>query len=92
MHVASVITILLWTRGCYYSQVAANYRFPVVQTENGFVSGITSKTWRGRTTYTFEGIPYAAPPVGELRFKVEFVNIFFWFFKFRTRTDYVFIF
>lgn len=63
---------LLWTWTCY---LVASQQFPEIKIENGFVSGTLSKTWKGRTIYKFEGIPYAAPPLGELRFKVTyFVN------------------
>lgn len=67
------ITIfLLWTfGGCI---LVTSDQFPVVKIETGFVSGILSKTWNGRTIYNFQGIPYAAPPVGELRFQVKFIN------------------
>lgn len=71
MHVS---TILFWLCGYFYFQVNS-YKFPVVEIENGFVSGILTKTWKGRTIFTFEGIPYAAPPIGEFRFQVKFVNI-----------------
>jgi len=48
----------------------SGYQFPVVEIESGPVSGTLSKTWKGRTIYSFQGIPYATPPVGELRFQV----------------------
>jgi len=54
--------------------VASN-QFPVVEIESGPISGILSKTWKGRTIYSFQGIPYATPPVGKLRFQVNFVNV-----------------
>lgn len=66
-----LLWILSWN--CYL-QVYSD-RVPVVEIENGFVSGMLSKTWKGRTIYKFEGIPYAVPPVGQLRFKVKFVNL-----------------
>jgi len=50
--------------------VAGN-QYPVVETESGLISGQLSKTWKGRTIYSFQGIPYATPPVGRLRFQVR---------------------
>jgi len=54
--------------------VAGN-QHPVVETESGPVSGKLSKTWKGRTIYSFQGIPYATPPVGKLRFQVRLANV-----------------
>lgn len=44
----------------------------VVKTESGEVQGITAKTLLNqRQFYSFRGIPYAQPPIGDLRFKVK---------------------
>lgn len=67
-----IIIFLLWAFGGYI--LVTSDQFPVVKIETGFVSGTMSKTWKGRTIYNFQGIPYAAPPVGELRFQVKFIN------------------
>lgn len=67
-----LINVLLLIR--LYCLVAAN-QFPVVEIESGPISGILSKTWKGRTIYSFQGIPYATPPVGKLRFQVNFVDV-----------------
>ena len=48
---------------------------PVVMTKEGPVQGATSYSREGRKFYKFLGIPYAAPPVGELRFEVSSVNL-----------------
>ncbi|KAK3923761.1 Esterase FE4 [Frankliniella fusca] len=44
---------------------------PVVQTLAGAVRGRLQRTRRGQGTayFSFRGVPYAAPPVGDLRFK-----------------------
>ena len=43
-------------------------RSPVVQTESGAVVGKIEAVTHGETVYEYLGIPYAEPPVGELRF------------------------
>lgn len=43
---------------------------PIAKTPNGTLHGMTMPTRLGRDIYAFLGIPYAAPPIGELRFKV----------------------
>ncbi|EDV20442.1 uncharacterized protein TRIADDRAFT_32073 [Trichoplax adhaerens] len=40
----------------------------IIPTKNGLVSGKTIIT-NGRTQFTYRGIPYAQPPINELRFK-----------------------
>jgi hypothetical protein len=53
-----------------------------VNTTLGPVEGSTERSRHGKYFCSFRGIPYAAPPIGELRFKVtnspvasgEFVN------------------
>lgn len=42
----------------------------VIQTKGGSVNGTTGKSRGGREFLAFYGIPYAEPPVGNLRFKV----------------------
>lgn len=42
--------------------------FPLVETKNGLIEGFRSKPL-GRNVLNFLGIPYAEPPVGELRFQ-----------------------
>jgi len=43
---------------------------PTVQTENGSLKGKVSVSRNGRRFYEYLGIPYAQPPVGELRYEV----------------------
>ncbi|KAK5648891.1 hypothetical protein RI129_003783 [Pyrocoelia pectoralis] len=42
---------------------------PIVKTPLGEIKGHFTKTYMGRVLASFEGIPYAKPPVGKLRFK-----------------------
>ena len=43
-------------------------RSPVMQTESGAVVGKTETLPHGKSVHEYLGIPYAEPPVGELRF------------------------
>jgi carboxylesterase type B len=42
-----------------------------MQLPNGQIRGREAVTLENRTFYAFEGIPYAAAPIGPLRFKVR---------------------
>nr|CAD7265256.1 unnamed protein product [Timema shepardi] len=42
---------------------------PTVELDQGIIQGSVGSTVSGVTFYSFLGIPYAQPPVGELRFK-----------------------
>lgn len=44
---------------------------PRVDTQYGTIEGYFMKTVGGRDIYAFEGIPFAEPPVGSLRFEVN---------------------
>lgn len=44
---------------------------PVVTVKNGTLVGTIMKARKGREYAGFRGIPYALPPLGELRFKVR---------------------
>lgn len=44
---------------------------PVVYTSYGKVRGSYNASRHGRMFMSFRGIPYAQPPIGQLRFKVK---------------------
>lgn len=47
----------------------------IVETKVGKLRGKRSySSFSNKTYYSFVGIPYAKPPVGDLRFKVRFIN------------------
>lgn len=49
---------------------------PVVQIADGALKGTTIEGYNGLfLILAFLGIPYARPPVGELRFKVSFISL-----------------
>lgn len=43
---------------------------PIVKTNSGRLLGSLENSIEGFKYYAFKGIPYAKPPVGDLRFKV----------------------
>lgn len=51
--------------------VAFSLHDPVVQTKYGTIIGSNLNTSSGQTIEFFGGIPYAKPPVGELRLEVS---------------------
>lgn len=42
----------------------------IVTVEQGKLKGRTGTDFTGKSFFIFQGIPYAKPPVGNLRFKV----------------------
>ena len=48
---------------------------PVIDTSHGKVQGFIARSRDGRKYYEYLGIPYAAPPVGHLRFEVSLENL-----------------
>lgn len=44
---------------------------PIVKIKNGTLEGTIMKTRNNRNIIGFRGVPYALPPIKELRFKVN---------------------
>lgn len=44
-----------------------------MEISDGKLKGTFDKTFEGEQVYAFLGIPYAKPPIGELRFKVKII-------------------
>ncbi|XP_068238247.1 venom carboxylesterase-6-like isoform X2 [Palaemon carinicauda] len=62
------LEILFGVVGPCLALVTAN-GVPVVTTQEGKVSGVVEKAINGNPFYSYYGIPYASPPIGELRFQ-----------------------
>ncbi|CAH1998483.1 unnamed protein product [Acanthoscelides obtectus] len=53
----------------FFGVLQVNAEDPIATTNYGQVRGQTMSTYRNTTYYAYFGIPYAAPPVGRLRFQ-----------------------
>lgn len=63
---------------CILSQVKAYEEYKVIGTSNGEVRGRRNTTLlKNVPYYSFKGIPYAKPPIDDLRFKVSYGLHFF---------------
>lgn len=51
--------------------VAVSEGLPQVKLDNGIFTGIQMESYNGKAFNAFLGIPYAKPPIGDLRFKVS---------------------
>jgi len=63
---ASTVRLITSSSRMSYSQIK-----PLVNTADGPVRGRIQTSILGGQYYSFQGIPYAAPPVGPLRFQVN---------------------
>lgn len=59
------LTVLITYAGCL-----PDLKHAKLSTKYGEVIGLMEKSRGGREYYSFRGIPFAKPPVGDLRFKV----------------------
>lgn len=71
--IASIIVWLLIVAAlCAAAPAPTLARSPIVKTSNGDIQGSIGTSFLVRRTYySFRGIPYAQPPIGQLRFKVS---------------------
>lgn len=75
--IAIYISYLIWT----FRQNPTE--FCTIETSHGPVRGKQNRTlFEKKSFYSFRGIPFAKPPIGELRFKVEIESLLhFQYFK-----------
>lgn len=79
IHLVSLVAALVLLLCVAVSHSAApNESDPIVYTRSGAIRGCQRMTLFNRKPYnSFEGIPYAKAPIGELRFKVDVKSCFF---------------
>lgn len=51
---------------------AGKMNYPVINSTAGQLIGNIQQSYEGVDYYSFKGIPYARPPIGPLRFQVNF--------------------
>ncbi|XP_043214195.1 venom carboxylesterase-6-like [Amphibalanus amphitrite] len=66
---AQLYATLLLVMGCSGFRYTPLGRPRIVRTQEGHIRGYTSKSASGKEYVAYKGIPYARPPVGELRFQ-----------------------
>lgn len=58
--------------GCHGDEI----EFVIRKTVYGKIKGFISERVKGYPVENYLGVPYAAPPVGDLRFEVSIVNLY----------------
>jgi len=69
MKFAIIVSILLGSCGLCVSQTVENSS-PLITTPLGTIEGYYDTSYGGRQFEAYEGIPFAEPPIGDLRFEV----------------------
>jgi len=69
----AILFVLTWFTGGTCIKVKVNS--PIVSTENGLIQGYQERSRGGRLFYSYVGIPFAKPPIGQLRFEVSYVDV-----------------
>lgn len=71
--VINLLTIIVSTVTFVYSEtVQSVQQFCTIETESGRVRGKQNSTlFENKLFYSFRGIPFAKPPINDLRFKVN---------------------
>ena len=75
--VALILALLAISVGYYYSRSSEQLETITVTCKSGSVRGFSGKSRDGRDFYSWLGIPYAQPPVKELRFAVSHFEEYF---------------
>lgn len=72
VHLILLLTTLNSITQMHANDEPDNVEYKTVQTTGGVIRGLTAKTlFEQKHYFAFKGIPFAKPPVGELRFKVS---------------------
>ena len=64
--ISIVVLYICWL--CYGNE-------PTINIEQGTLKGKIKKDFKGNVFYAFFSVPYAKPPVGELRFEVSCFSV-----------------
>lgn len=68
-----ILIIFLYHMSWVKSNLDDNQQFCTIKTKSGLIRGKLNRTlFDGKLYYSFRGIPFAKPPINELRFKVIF--------------------
>ena len=70
MIMMKVINYLVLLATAVLCQIDQSQVAPVIDTNAGQVSGVTLKSFSGKDFLAYLGIPFAEPPVNDLRFQV----------------------
>lgn len=54
--------------------IVTQQKSPIVHVADGEVEGVVELSRGGREFYAYKGIPFAKPPVGDLRFQVQYFS------------------
>lgn len=68
--------VLFLVSVCHSAYQGTREKFPIVKTPLGDIKGSYGIAINGRQYESYLGVPYALPPIGNLRFEVEFFTIF----------------
>lgn len=75
-YIGMMLSVRYFLFGVLIVGIAAR-EYKTVDTINGQVRGIRKMTlWKNVPFYSFKGIPYAKPPLNELRFRVRLNDAF----------------
>jgi len=69
-HTALVLPLLLF----YFYNFRSHSSGPIIKIQNGIIQGVDRLSRDGNPFVEFLGIPYAAPPIGDLRFEVRLLQ------------------
>lgn len=71
MDLVVVVNAIIIIFGCAtFTSCSSPALMPIVKTSNGLVRGSIAISRDGKIFHQFLGIPYATPPLGDLRFEV----------------------
>lgn len=59
----------------YRAQYSKPLKSPIVDTAFGKVEGIIDYSRNGKEIHKYLGIPFAAPPLGDLRYEVKILSL-----------------